>query len=265
MKQQLKKALMRIPGGMFPLHAYRWMKKLRYDVETSRGVFTRYAKTNAWGDSESVSGAGSTIRYTENIRKEISVLIHDLGVTRILDAPCGDYNWFRLIPRHKGIEYIGGDIVEELIDANNRNYANDNTRFVRIDITRDRLPRADLWICRDALIHFSYRDIFLTLLNFAGSDIPYLLTTSYTEYEGNTDIPTGSFRQLNLQYPPFAFPEPILWIDDWIEGYPIRRLGLWDRCALFTSLADNRALQKVRNTRCRFAVPGLLRGLGAGH
>jgi len=195
-------------------------------------VFTDHFRTNHWRHPETVSGPGSTVRYTENLRRHLPGLFESLGVGRLLDAPCGDYNWFRLVPRPDDVQYIGGEIVRELVETNRERYESANTRFIRLDITADDLPDADLWICRDVLFHFSDRDILATVSNFARSRIRYLLTSSHTECRQNADIATGGLRWLNPCLPPFNWPEPILWIDDWIEGYPVRRMGLWERATL---------------------------------
>jgi len=66
------------------------------DYENPESVFTSYFKNRHWkgGGHETVSGSGSTIVHTERIRSEIPSLFKHLSVTRMLDAPCGDYNWF---------------------------------------------------------------------------------------------------------------------------------------------------------------------------
>jgi len=130
------------------------------------------------------------------------------------------------------VRYIGGDIVPGLVSTNQLRFGDGHTRFEVIDITTDRLPEADFWLCRDCLFHFSDADIFSTLRNFVRSEIRYLLTTTHPLCTENTDIPTGSFRLLNLELPPFGFPEPAERIDDWIEGHPVRQLALWDRASI---------------------------------
>lgn len=206
-------------------------RRLRKDLErigSAQDVFTHYYRTNRWGSEESRSGAGSTLAYTENLRKELPSLLQRLKVQVFLDAPCGDYNWFHHVSR-PGVRYIGGDIVRDLVDDNVRNYGADDTRFIQLDITRDRLPQADIWLCRDVLFHLSYADATQAIENFLTSDIPWLLTTTHPNRDCNRDIPTGSFRELNLCLPPFNFPPPQVAIDDWIEGFPVRQLGLWSR------------------------------------
>ncbi|PJB64155.1 MAG: glycosyl transferase [Armatimonadetes bacterium CG_4_9_14_3_um_filter_66_14] len=206
-------------------------------------LFTHYYTVNRWGNKESVSGAGSTLEYTENIRRGIPRLTERLGVKTILDAPCGDYNWFSHIPRAKGPTYVGGDIVEPLVRRNQEVFGDATTCFRQLDVIRDELPAAELWLCRDCLFHLSNADVFLTIANFLRSDVRYWLTSTHPECEQNMDIPTGSFRLLNLELPPFGFCKPQVTLDDWIEGFPARLLGIWEREELSQALANNAAVQ----------------------
>jgi len=209
------------------------------DSVNRKGLFTDYYRNNYWGNKESVSGVGSTLEYTEQIRREIPRLVEKYKIKKFLDAPCGDYNWFQAMKKPDVMEYIGGDIVEELIKQNQMKYGNQHTRFIPIDIENDLLPQADLWLCRDCLFHFSYDDIFKTLSNFLRSDIKYILTSIHTDCTTNTDITTGGARQLNLELPPFNLCKSILYIDDWIPGYTVRRMGLWTKSMVADSVSSN--------------------------
>ena len=135
--------------------------KRALSIETRQDRFRRYALRNKWKSSETLSGPGSTVKYTENLRKELPPLFEKFEIKSMLDAPCGDYNWMRLVERPE-VHYIGGEIVPEFVEANNARYANDNTRFILCDILKDELPAVDLWLCRDVLFHFRYADIFQT-------------------------------------------------------------------------------------------------------
>ena len=209
-------------------------------------VFTDHYLHNEWANAESRSGPGSTLEYTASIRREIPALLARFGIKRVLDAPCGDYNWFRHIQRNPPFDYIGADIVEPLIAENTARYADAHTRFLCMDITAAPTPlaptpspapapapspapapAADLWLCRDCLFHLSYADVTKVLASFLHSGIPYLLTSSHTQCRINIDCITGSFRELNLELPPFNFPPPLASIDDWIGGFPVRQLCLW--------------------------------------
>jgi hypothetical protein len=207
--------------------------KIRFSwAGNAKKIFTHHYSTNYWGSDESRSGYGSTAAYAANLITELPRLIDRLGVRSILDAPCGDYNWFRLVPREPGITYLGGDIVDPLVASNQAKYGDPSTQFRGIDIVRDPLPKVDLWLCRDCLFHLSNRDILQTIQNFLRSDIKYLLTSTHPECSANTDIPTGSFRLLNLELPPFSLGPPAYRIDDYIEGFPVRQVALWERATL---------------------------------
>ena len=246
-KQRLKRILLRLPGGRPALERYAYYVERRRlaSFPAPKDVFTHYYETNHWTSEESRSGVGSTAAYTESIRVSLPVLFEKLGIRTLLDAPCGDFNWFRLMRRPEGLSYVGGDIVDPLINDNQRRYGDPQTRFMTLDIVHDRLPRADLWLCRDCLFHFSYEDIFLTLHNFIRSDIPYLLTSTHSACTHNTDIPTGSFRSLNLELPPFNLGPASHYLEDWAGNHDVRHLGLWDRHSLVAALDSNPAFHRA--------------------
>lgn len=204
-----------------------------------QGVFSHYYAVNQWKNAESASGVGSTFENTASIRAALPALFDELGVRTILDAPCGDYNWFQYVVRGAGVQYIGGDIVKELVAVNQERYGNATTRFEHVDIVHDTLPTADLWLCRDCLPHLSYELIAKAVKNFLDSDIRFLLTTVHPSATENADILTGDFRPLNLEHAPFAFPPPMQRIDDTSAGLEAKELVLWSREGLREALATN--------------------------
>jgi len=97
-------------------------KKIRFNGSPEK-IFTRFYKYNYWGSKESRSGFGSSFSSTENIRRNLPSLFKDYGIKKVLDAPCGDFNWMRHVVPISGIQYIGGDIVESLVCLNQRKYS----------------------------------------------------------------------------------------------------------------------------------------------
>lgn len=193
-------------------------------------TFAPFYQENRWGDAESVSGPGSNLARTAKLRRELPGLLEAMGVRTLLDAPCGDFNWIK--HTQLGIEqYIGVDVVPDLITRNQQLYGNNERRFVVLDLTRDELPRVDVILCRDCLIHFSHRHIAAALKNFKRSGSTYLLTNSYPLWRDNANIRTGDFRHLNLALPPFNFPPPLKHIDEKRpeeqEQFFGKILGLW--------------------------------------
>jgi hypothetical protein len=193
--------------------------------------FTWIYKNNYWG-YESVSGTGSTITYTENIRQELPKLISKFDIKSILDAPCGDFGWMKILLPKLNVSYIGADIVKEMIESHKEKYQNESIKFIALNLITDKFPTSDLMICRDCLFHLSYEDIQSVLVNFVNSDTTYLLTTTHknTYNFKNTDIKTGDHRVIDLFSHPFNFPQnPLARIDDWMEPEPEREMCLFTK------------------------------------
>lgn len=198
---------------------------------------------NLWGDSESVSGPGSTAKYTENLRALLPPLLRKYEINSVFDAPCGDMNWMAQLLPQLSVLYIGGDIVQPLIALNKQRFGNSTTSFICVNLVSDPFPSADLMICRDCLFHMSYGDTLHILENYIAADISYLLVTSHTvgDFSHNQDIVTGDFRLMDIFSEPYSFPHPPLErIVDWIQPGPAR-----DMC-LFTRDQVNTAVNKMR-------------------
>ncbi|MFC4083740.1 class I SAM-dependent methyltransferase [Amycolatopsis samaneae] len=194
--------------------------------------FTHIYQANLWGSDVSVSGQGSDLEQTRELRAGLPELFARFGVRTLLDLPCGDFGWLSGV--ELGVErYIGGDIVAELVDRNTERYGNAGSREFRVlDLTADPLPRADLVLCRDCLVHLSFADIRRAVDNLRRSGSRYLLTTTFGDLGANVDIPTGDWRALNLCREPFGFPEPLAVL---LEGcteeggaFADKALGLWE-------------------------------------
>jgi len=204
-------------------------RRLRFSGKTPEQVFTEEFRRNrrVWKDRDSASGPGSSLAQTEAVRRALPGLLRELGCRSLLDAPCGDFFWMKLL--ELDVDYIGGDIVAELVRENQRRYGDARRRFVHLDLLQDELPRADLVLCRDCLVHLSFEHIRQALANIRKSGCRYLLTTTFVDRDANADILTGLWRPVNLQLPPFGFSEPVRLID---EESPLpdqrdKRLGLW--------------------------------------
>jgi hypothetical protein len=148
----------------------------------------------------------------------------------MLDIPCGDFFWMKEVKLE--LQYIGGDIVPDLAETNQRLYGDKRHSFAPMDLIGGHLPRVDLIFCRDCLVHFSFHAIFTALDNMRSTGSTYLLTTTYTDKDHNVDIATGDWRAINLQLPPFNFPPPILLINEQCPapGYGDKNAGLWKLC-----------------------------------
>jgi hypothetical protein len=185
-------------------------------------------KTPLWGQKESKSGGGSTMATTALLRAQLPEVIEKFAIKSMLDAPCGDYNWMKAVP--KRFDYIGGDIVAELIESNRKLYASERVTFRVLDITKDELPEVDLIFCRECLQHLSNGNVKKALNNFKRSNAKYLLVTQYPGTWRNYDIHDGDYRPLNLRRGSFHLPKPIYVIK---EPHTV-----WDRSMYLYRLDD---------------------------
>lgn len=185
--------------------------------------FSIIYKNNYWDNKESISGPGSTLKNTENLRHVLKKIIKKYKVKSIFDAPCGDCNWIKFIFKKNQIKYLGADIVRECVTNNNYKFINKNIKFKQIDITKDKLPNTDLFICRDFMFHLSYKDNLRFLKNLKRINSKYILISSHTKNKkskiNNKDIKSGDFRKINLFKTPFNFKENYeLTIKDYCDG-----------------------------------------------
>ena len=57
-----------------------------------------------------------------------------------------------------------------------------------MDLINDDLPKVDLIIVRDCLVHFSNKDIFKAIENIKQSKSKYLLVTTFSDLKKNENI-----------------------------------------------------------------------------
>src|SRR5262249_12332457 len=171
-----------IPVYSYVHRTFRVRPKWR---QMGMAVFTEHFRNNGWGCAQSASGEGSTLEQSAAIRAALPQIVRDFEIRSMLDIPCGDYNWMKLLDLP--VAYIGADIGSELVVENQHRYTGPSRSFMKLDVTADPLPEVDLILCRDCLFHFSYRHIFQALENIKNSRSRLLLTTTNTQLAKNRD------------------------------------------------------------------------------
>lgn len=159
-------------------------------------AFTHIFKTHYWPFRESLSGSGSDLVETIEIREAIPDLLGKLNIKSMLDAACGDFNWTAKInlPCEK---YIGVDIIKELIIKNNQLYCDRQREFIYMDLYRMVPQKVDLILCRDCLVHHPYKSAQQIISNFKKSGSTYLLATTFPLMMTNIDIKQIGFDWRN--------------------------------------------------------------------
>lgn len=191
-------------------------------------VFKSYYARNTWRDGNSRSGGGSNLEQTAVIRVELPRLFERLDIRSLIDVPCGDGYWWGHV-EHDLERYVGIDVVPELIHTQNAK-AGPGCSYLCRDVATDDMPRADAILCRDLLVHFSEALGRQALQNLKRSGATYLITTTFPGRK-NRDIETGRWRPIDLQAPPFNFPEPVVLINEGCTEaggrFGDKSLGVW--------------------------------------
>jgi len=202
---------------------------MKSNENSTEEIFTKIFQTGGWRSRESASGPGSTVKITGTVRAFIPKLIDKYDLQTILDIPCGDFNWMKEVDL-SAVNYVGADLVAGLVTRNREKFSRDNIKFTQLDLTADGLPRVDMVLTRDCLVHLSFVECVQAIHNIKNSGSKYLLTTTFPALTSNEDIPTGGFRKLNLALKPFSFPTPLELVSENhdVKTNPHKCLGLWD-------------------------------------
>jgi len=200
--------------------------------------FARMYETNLWDGAESRSGDGSSLASTAGVRAGLPNLLRRLAVRRLLDVPCGDFHWMAHVDLAGAgvVAYLGGDVVDAIVQANTARYGNAGRSFVRVDLTSGPLPMvagqpADAVLCRDCLVHLSFANIARAMRVVRDSGARYLIATTFLEQAANIDIVDGNWRPLNLERAPFDLPSPVAVLvegcDEEGGAFADKALGVW--------------------------------------
>lgn len=204
----------------------------RYLFRSPEAVFTAIWRSGHWARATpggSRSGPGSSSDAARRLVIGLPPLLARLGARSLLDVPCGDFAWMKDVDR-TGFDYLGGDVVAPLVAENEARHGATGARFAVLDVTRDPLPRADVVLCRDALVHFSLRLAGEALARIRESGSDWLLATTFPGLPANENVVTGGWRPLDLTKPPFSLPPPtesIFEQSDPAGRLPDKHLGLW--------------------------------------
>lgn len=190
-------------------------------MKEPKEIFETIYRENRWGSAESRSGNGSEMRYTAVIRRELPLLLRRLGVTSLLDIPCGDCNWMKEVDL-TGIKYIGADIVPDAVE-HCRQIMPDR-EFLHLDLITDLLPSTDAVFCRDCLGHLTPDQVLEAICNIKYTCTGYLITTTFPGLRENYSSGTGGWRYINPAIPPYNLGEPVEIIN---EGWGDKSLGVW--------------------------------------
>jgi 2-polyprenyl-3-methyl-5-hydroxy-6-metoxy-1,4-benzoquinol methylase len=173
--------------------------------------FTNTFKKDLWNmdSGESKSGLGSSLEYTIHFRNNLLRIIKNYNINKIFDCSCGDWNWMKEIKDYLP-EYVGNDIVDEIILNNKNKFETDKIYFVSNDMIDEmkkyKDKHFDLVICRYTLEHLN-NDYCFNVINEIKRVSNYAIITSTNTITNNLEIENldgVSYRPINLELTPFS-------------------------------------------------------------
>jgi len=190
--------------------------------------FSRIVSSNAWGSRETVCGPGSTLEACAEIIQRLPVWISTLKIRSIVDLGCGDFHWLKEVDL-TGVQYDGYDIVRTAVEAARKHEA-PNIRFHHADVLSIEIPRADLVLCKDVLIHLPDQEALSLVHAIVRNGSHYLASTSSPGWPNmfRTGMRAGEFAPIDLEHAPYALGAPLDAVEvPRKEGNPRKFLALW--------------------------------------
>ena len=186
----------------------------RYGQLPVSEAFTQVYRNNLWGKidgEEYFSGRGSLDEFARPYVEWVVSFINEHNIKTVVDLGCGDFRIGQRICAATSVNYVGVDIVAELISHNQSQYGNSSISFQCTNIIEDELPDGQLCLIRQVFQHLSNWQISSVLAKCV--KYPYLLVTEDV-YNGrgvrpNLDMSHGPDNRLFkrsgvfLDYPPF--------------------------------------------------------------
>ena len=181
---------------------------------TKEAMIQIYEK-NLWGgnSTEFYSGEGSHLpNIIQPYIETVSIFLQSFEEPiKVCDLGCGDFNVGKeLVSLTKN--YVGVDIVPELISRNQRLFQNENLSFICLDLAVDDLPMGDCALVRQVLQHLSNDEVKKILQKL--TNYKYVIITEHLpmgDFVPNKDKISGQGIRLKVHSGIDLFAEPFNW------------------------------------------------------
>lgn len=194
--------------------------------------FEEIYKTNMWGSSESHSGTGSEVGSTAAVRECLGQWIKKYQVHTLLDIPCGDGNWQRLIPGLNdadNIQYYGFNISTSATQAAKvKNADMPNMQFGVFDLVNNIPMKGDMIIIKHLIQHLTLDQGLKVVENAKAAGIKWLAVTSDPKYNNTGCMDPGCWWPgPDAEKPPFSLGAPTEICKADAEGFRLYDLEAW--------------------------------------
>jgi hypothetical protein len=110
-------------------------------------AFTRTYRNALWGKihgDEFFSGRGSLDKFAAPYLEWLIRFINEHNIRTVVDLGCGDFRIGRQICSAVAVNYVGVDIVPDLIAYNQSQFGSERVSFKCVNIIEDELPDGEL-------------------------------------------------------------------------------------------------------------------------
>ncbi len=174
---------------------------------SSEEIFSHIYDVGHWGkdgEGKGTSGGGSSLDSAMEYVVFLNKFIRENKIQSVVEIGCGDWEVMRHVDL-RNVDYTGFDVVKSVVNDLVEKYASSNIRFAFADCINDSLPKADLLLCKDVLIHLPNHEISKIIQKF--KNYKHVLITTDVEASrltcSNRDIVLGDWREVDLAAPPF--------------------------------------------------------------
>ncbi len=208
--------------GRLPRWFLRWHKRRKWEPIRQRygalhvaDCFSEIYRTRLWGEAEGedfYSGGGSEEYFAAPYLKQVQRLIAEHQIRTVVDLGCGDFRVGRLISEQCNVQYVGVDVVPDLISYNRSRFAGPQVEFRCANLIDDALPDGGLCLIRQVLQHLTNAEILRVLAKCAKYRAVLVTEELFTKRGSrpNLDITHGPDNRASdnsgvfLHLPPFS-------------------------------------------------------------
>lgn len=200
---------------VFPGRLRSPMDHSEYEKLSVEDTFRTIYRKRVWGSNgqQFYSGPGSHGPASDKYCDAITEFIREQEIQRVIDLGCGDFSVGRRIVEGAEAEYIGVDVVSELIAHHSKTFVDPRVSFFCANIITDDLPVADLCLIRQVLQHLTNDEIAEVLKRLAhfpkviiAEDIPLQPISFNHDMTHGPDARADFGSGVYLDKPPFSLP-----------------------------------------------------------
>jgi SAM-dependent methyltransferase len=209
----------------------------QYEKMSVQDTFRKIYRKQVWGRNGDrfYSGPGSHGPASDLYCSTVIDFIRENGIRSVVDCGCGDFAVGKRIVDATEVQYVGVDVVPELIQHHRRKFQSPRVTFVCANIIADELPVADLYLVRQVLQHLTNDEIATVLRRLSGlpkvlitEDVPTNPTCFNHDMTHGPEVRSDFGSGVYVDQPPFS-----------LHAKEIARFQLSDTCFLTTVLVEN--------------------------